>query len=136
MNSMQDVFKTWQDATLDTWSYAAKQVTSSESWFNALNAQMDLYLAGSKKLRQSVATSLEALDLPKKDDLVRLSVQALAAETRAAECEERLDQVEVELKASRDRLAELERRVAEMGKPAEKAVSASAKVIKSRRKQA
>lgn len=161
MNNMQEVFKTWQDATLDTWSFATKQVTNNETWFNAVNAQMDVALAGQKKMKQTVAASLEALDLPKKDDLVRLSVQVLSAETRAAECEDRLDRAESVLKAYERRIVELEQTVAALQqstekaaetpaekpavKPAEKpavkdthaknvAAKAQAKVIKSRRK--
>lgn len=143
-DTVEQIFKTWQDATLDTISLATQQVTNSESWFNAMNANMDVYNSGVKKVRQTVAASLEALDLPKREDLARLSAQVLAAETRAADCEDRLDRAEAELRATRaqfdategtlrslqQRLVTLERKAA----PTSPDDTSAIKTVKPRRK--
>lgn len=136
MNTLEEAYKTWQDATLETWSHATKQVVESPTWFNAMNAQLDLYLASMKRMRQVAASSLDALDLPRKDDLVRLSTQILAAETRSADCEDRLDEAEAALHAAESRIARLERDLGELrSRKSERAEpkTVSAKTTRSRR---
>lgn len=140
-NTFEDIAKNWQNAALDNWNAMTSNVTNSESWFNAMNAQMDVYLASVKRIRQSVATSLDVLDLPKREDLARLSAQVLSAETRVAECEDRLDRLEAALKAANARAAAAEERAERAEKAADKAerpkaVAAEQKVVKTTAKVA
>lgn len=118
LNDYEALWKQWRDTTIDGWSKVTREVVESDVFARSMTANLDLYLTGWKQMREGSAQFLDMLDLPRREDLARLSAQIASAETRVVECEERIDETAARLqeleRRSAAQIAELQRRVAEL----------------------
>ena len=99
----EDLWTAWRDAGLEGWSRATQQMVESDVFPAAMKTSLDWTLALHKRMRENVDQSLAALDLPTRGDLARLSIQIAAAEMRALDCEERLDEMAARMNAAEAR---------------------------------
>lgn len=92
------MMRQWRDVTVENFAWMTGQAVSSEAFTKSSKAMMDLYLLQAKKLRELTGQSLDAMEIPKRSDLARLSTQVLGVEGRVANLEDQLDRVERHLR--------------------------------------
>jgi hypothetical protein len=102
------VFRSLRDANMDAWSKMMIQLVNSEAYAQATAVMLDTWLSASvpfhKAIEAAMSRALTGLNLPTRDDVIRLA--------------ERLTNIEV-------RLDDLEARLEEAQRPARKAHGAS-----------
>ena len=91
--SYEKIAKQWQDSMIDGWSKMTKQAVASDAFSAASSAYLDWTLNCQKQIRSNSAQFMDSLEFPKRSDIARISKQVSNAETRVADCEERLDQI-------------------------------------------
>lgn len=94
---LDELWRQWRDMTVENFAWMAGQAASGEAFTNSAKAMNDAYLVYSKKMREMMGQSMDALELPKRSDLARISTQVLTVESRVADLEDRLDGVQAEL---------------------------------------
>jgi septal ring factor EnvC (AmiA/AmiB activator) len=106
-----EFFNEWREQSLKAFQQMAPATVTPETFVQGMTASADFFLAGQRKMREAVAQSLEASEVPTPKDFARLGNQVRLAEERASECEARL----AEANAANDRLEALvEKAVAEL----------------------
>lgn len=87
----------WQNLMMDNWATWTKATVNSEAFVQASSAMMDWNLASQNKFREMTGQYLEAVDLPRRADLARLSEQVLTVEKRLMDGEEERDELKEQL---------------------------------------
>lgn len=88
----------WRNRMLDDWGAMAKTMVGSDAFGAASAATMDWSLLMQKQTRSQMGQWLEAMEIPKRSDIARVSKEVKGVEQRVADCEDRLDQVNDSLK--------------------------------------
>ncbi len=84
----------WQKLMMDNWSTWTKATVSSDAFAQTSASMMDWNLATQQKMQEMTGQYLEALDLPRRGDLARLSDQVLCLERRLADAEDERDELQ------------------------------------------
>lgn len=92
------LFRQWRDVTVENLSWMTGQAASSEAFTKSSKTAMDVYLTQAAKAREMMGQSLDAMEIPKRSDLARLSTQVLGVESRIADVEDHLDRVETQVR--------------------------------------
>jgi len=103
----------WRNRVLDDWGAMAKTMVGSDSFAAASAATMDWSLLWQKQTRSQMGQWLEAMEIPKRSDVARVSKEIKGVEQRVADCEDRLDQVNDSLKKVARQLEKLAARMDE-----------------------
>lgn len=84
----------WQKLMMDNWSTWTKATVGSDAFAQTSASMMDWNLATQQKMQELTGQYLEALDLPRRGDLARLSEQVLCLEQRLADAEDERDELQ------------------------------------------
>ena len=107
-NQTQDPFTElangYQKMMMDTWSTWTKATVSSDAFAQGSASMMDWNLATQNKMKEMTGQYLEALDMPRRSDLARLSEQVLTLEKRLADGEDERDELHQKLSAVESKL--------------------------------
>ncbi len=98
-NTFENLADQWRQMWMDNWSSVTRSTVDSETFKNANSAAFNWTLAGQKMMRESLGQSLEALDLPRRSDLARLSKQIAALESRVLDLQEELAATRAEVRS-------------------------------------
>ncbi|MEW6277039.1 MAG: hypothetical protein AB1758_00350 [Candidatus Eremiobacterota bacterium] len=115
----------WRQLWLDNWATVTRSTVDSETFKNFNGAFFNWNLTTQKMFRDGVAQSLEAVDVPRRSDLARLSKQIASLESRLLEVQE-----EIERLATRDDIKRLEQLLKSTPKSAPKSAPKNANVPK------
>lgn len=91
------LWRQWRDIGVENFAWMTGQAASGEAFTRSSKATMDLYLSQAAKARELMGQSLDALEIPKRSDLARLSTQVLGVEKRVLDVEDHLDRLESRL---------------------------------------
>lgn len=89
-NTFENVANQWRQMWMDNWATVTRSTVDSETFKNASSATFNWTLAGQKMMRESLGQTMEAMDLPRRSDLARLSRQIAALESRVLDLQEEL----------------------------------------------
>lgn len=78
----------WQKMMMDSWSQWTQSSVASESFAAASSATMDWALSTQKLMTEVSGQILETMDVPRRQDLARLSAQVQAVESRQLDQQE------------------------------------------------
>lgn len=92
------LWRQWRDVTVENVAWMTGQAASGEAFTKSTNAMTDVYLTQARKAREMMGQSLDAMEIPKRSDLARLSTQVLGVESRIADVEDHLDRVETQVR--------------------------------------
>lgn len=92
-NTFEHLADQWRQMWMDNWASVTRSTVDSETFKNANSAAFNWTLAGQKVMRESMGQTLEALDLPRRSDLARISRQIAALESRVLALQEELAEV-------------------------------------------
>ena len=102
-----DMMNDWQNVMMENWAHWTKATINSDAFVQTSSAVMDWNLASQNKMREMTGQYLEALDLPRRSDLARLSEQILTVEKRLAEGEDERDELKEQLDTIESKLDKL-----------------------------
>lgn len=91
------LWRQWRDVSVENFAWMTGQAASGEAFTKSSKAMMDLYLSQAAKARELMGQSLDAMEIPRRSDLARLSTQVLGVEKRVLDVEEHLDRLESRL---------------------------------------
>lgn len=94
----------YQKMMMDTWSTWTKATVSSDAFAQSSASMMDWNLATQNKMKEMTGQYLEALDMPRRSDLARLSEQVLTLEKRLADGEDERDEISQQLASVESKL--------------------------------
>ncbi len=97
----------WQNLMMENWGAWTKATVNSEAFAHASSAMMDWNLASQNKMRELTGQYLEAVDLPRRSDLARLSEQVLSVEKRLADGEDERDELKEQLDGIESKLSQI-----------------------------
>lgn len=90
------MFKGVRDAGMEQWAKMMSDVVSSDSYSHAQGEMLDAWLAASGPFKQAMEEamkqSLAGMQLPTRDDVIRLSERMTNIEMRLDDIESKLDQ--------------------------------------------
>lgn len=89
-NTFENLADQWRQMWMDNWASVTRSTVDSDTFKNANAAAFNWTLAGQKMMRESLGQTLEAMDLPRRSDLARISRQIAALEARVLDLQEEL----------------------------------------------
>ncbi|MCA9797477.1 MAG: hypothetical protein KC910_36950 [Candidatus Eremiobacteraeota bacterium] len=90
---IQEMASDWQQMMFDTWQVWTKAMVESEAFSTTSAAMLDWNLAAQKQMRELSGQYMEALEIPRRSDLARVSAQIMAVEQRLADNEDERDEM-------------------------------------------
>lgn len=87
---IDEMLRSWGDLCMESWSAWTRATVNSDAFAAATTSALDWNLNTQKQTRELMGQYLEALEIPRRSDLARLSRQILAVEARVLDAEEHL----------------------------------------------
>ncbi|MFZ5639415.1 MAG: hypothetical protein ACOY4Q_01850 [Bacillota bacterium] len=87
-------YKQYCEMNEEAWAKMVEQAMASDSFASAMGQQINVYLNFLQALKKSAEGYCEALQLPKEQDIVRLSLQIINLEQKIDSLEKKLGDIE------------------------------------------
>jgi hypothetical protein len=100
-----DPYELWRqlyETNERVWSSALEQAMSSAEFGESSGRMLETMLAAQKSVRDNMRTYLETMNVPTREDIARLGELVVALEEKVDQVVDRLDGVEVAVRAQRD----------------------------------